>query len=220
MSESAKASSLIESMEWGTAVSLLAGGALVAIGLQKRSALGWTVAALGGGIAAYGFIDRAVEAQPKNVDWVKRCITIADSVENLYDFFSKPDNLVKIFPGVESIEPQPDEHWVWHVALPSGRKFSFRTENVTTERPCFMHWKTTDDEPIDHHGKVEFRQAPGDRGTEIELRLTWRPRGIATQVLASFGLIGKAAAWQGSEVLRRAKQLIETGELSTASMGG
>ncbi len=70
---------------------------------------------------------------------------------------------------------------------------------------------------VDIGGSVRFEAAPGDRGTEVKVILTYAPPG---------GKLGAAAAALGGgggdrlvrEALRRFKQLLETGEIAAASM--
>jgi uncharacterized membrane protein len=60
---------------------------------------------------------------------------------------------------------------------------------------------------------VEFRPAPGDRGTELRVRLQYDPPGgRAAKWFAK--LFGEEPEQQLHEDLRRVKSLIETGEIS------
>lgn len=64
-------------------------------------------------------------------------------------------------------------------------------------------------------GNVRFERAPGGHGTVVRVELTYEPVGtIATAVAA---LQGKAPGLQLQEDLRRMKQLIETGEITTTT---
>ena len=63
-----------------------------------------------------------------------------------------------------------------------------------------------------HHGEVEFRPAPGDRGTEILVELRYSPpAGRAGASIAK--LFGKEPSQEIAADLRRLKQVLETGEV-------
>ena len=63
-------------------------------------------------------------------------------------------------------------------------------------------------------GSVHFEDAGGDRGTRVRVRLQYRPPGgkIGAAVAR---LLGRDAATQIREDLRRFKQLLEAGEIAT-----
>ena len=65
-----------------------------------------------------------------------------------------------------------------------------------------------------NHGRVEFRDAPGDRGTEIHATIVYEPPGGALgKVVAT--LFQKEPGQQAKRDLRRLKMLLETGEIAT-----
>ena len=210
---------LSEGLNWTTAVPVIIGGALITLGVQRRSKLGWILAAAGGGVATYSLLQHQGNRERPQGRYVRRAITIGASQDQLFNFWSAPQNLKRVIPGAEDIEPSSEGSWHWRMKSPTGGEIEWDSELLEDNPPHLIHWQTTGDAPVDHHGRVEFRPAPADRGTEVELTLSWKPNGPVTQALSGLGFIGKAAGWHASEALRRAKQLIETGELSTASIG-
>lgn len=64
---------------------------------------------------------------------------------------------------------------------------------------------------IDPRAIVEFRQAPGGRGTEVRVTVDYSPRGAIARALAR--LFGGDPLGRIREDLRRFKQLVETGEV-------
>ena len=61
---------------------------------------------------------------------------------------------------------------------------------------------------------MEFRPAPGGRGTEVRVALTYKPpAGMAGAVVAK--LFGEEPTQQVQDELRRFKQLVEAGEIAT-----
>jgi uncharacterized membrane protein len=109
----------------------------------------------------------------------------------------------------------PEGRWRWRLKPVKSTQLTWDTEAIRSEPPSFMSWKSVPDAPLDHAGSINFKNAPADRGTEVLLTLSWIARGTVLQALS--GVIGKGAGWHASEALRRSKQLLETGELSTAT---
>jgi uncharacterized membrane protein len=63
----------------------------------------------------------------------------------------------------------------------------------------------------DERAIVEFRHAPGGRGTEVRVEMEYTPRGVVGTVLAT--VLGGDPTGQVRQDLRRFKQLVETGEV-------
>ena len=209
---------MAQGLNWTKAIPLLAGGTLVALGVQKRSKFGWLLAAAGGGIAACSFMCQDTASERPAGRFVKRAMTFAAPPEKLYDFWTKPENVKQVIPGVADIQAGAHS-WHWRFKGPAGTETEWETELLENEPGHLIHWRTINNPVIDHHGRVEFRTAPAGGGTEATLTLSWQPTGPLTQSLSGLGLIGKAAGWHANEALRRAKQMLETGEVNTASPG-
>jgi uncharacterized membrane protein len=62
------------------------------------------------------------------------------------------------------------------------------------------------------NAEVSFKDAPGDRGTEIHVDLSGRARGGKLADVVA-GLVGSALLAQVKDELRRFKQHVETGEI-------
>jgi uncharacterized membrane protein len=66
-----------------------------------------------------------------------------------------------------------------------------------------------------NHGTVQFRRAPGARGTEVRVRIEYLPpAGSVGHILGR--IFGRNPEQQLQEDLRRFKQLIETGEIAVS----
>lgn len=202
---------------------LIVGGSLVLAGLLKGSPGGLLVAGIGGGFAALGCLTserkegRAVARRPAAAKktMVRRSITIGRPQSEVYEFWSKAEKLRRIFPGVESIAALSDGRWLWRMQPVGSNQVSFETESIKNESPVLMSWKSVTESPLEHAGSVTFREAPAGRGTEVLLTTSWIGKGSVSQL--GIPLLAKGTGWYASEALRRSKQLIETGELSTAA---
>jgi uncharacterized membrane protein len=203
---------------WENAARLVIGGTLVAYGLSKRSKTGLALAALGGGIASVGLIPSAreedAEAATPRKRMVRRAITISRPQAEVYEFWSKPQNLERIFPRVKSITELPDHRWRWAVSTVGSHQIDWETEPIVSEPPNVMSWKSVREAPFEQAGSVTFNTAPGSKGTEVQLTVSWLAKGPISGV--ALPVLGKGSGWHASEALRRAKQLLETGELTTA----
>jgi uncharacterized membrane protein len=203
--------------DWQNAARLVLGGTLIGYGLLTRSKTGLTIAAVGGGLVAMNFFgrgDEESEETPLRKRVIRRAITILKPQEEVYDFWADPKNLERIFPNIESITPLPDHKWRWLLRAVGSVEFTFETEPILNDRPHTMSWKTVQEAPLEHAGSVTFRQAPGGKGTEVQLTISWLTTSALTGAVLPF--LGKGSDWHASESLRRAKQLLEAGELSTA----
>jgi uncharacterized membrane protein len=78
-----------------------------------------------------------------------------------------------------------------------------------------LAWKSVEGADVRHEGQVEFRDSPDQRGTCVTVTLTYDPPGGSIgQLMAK--LFQKEPKIQARQELRRFKQLMETGEVSTA----
>jgi uncharacterized membrane protein len=200
---------------------LIVGGALVLGGLIKGSKTGFLIAGIGGGFAALNLLsseraERWGKSAVKKKTMVRRAITVSCSQQECYTFWSKPETLQKIFPGVESITMLPDGKWLWRFQPIGSNQLTFETEAIKSEPPTLMSWRSVAESPLEHAGSVTFKTAPADRGTEVLLTMSWIGKGPVAQL--GIPLIGKGTGWYANEALRRSKQLLETKELSTAAI--
>jgi uncharacterized membrane protein len=73
-------------------------------------------------------------------------------------------------------------------------------------------WRSLPGAEVDNVGRVRFVPAPGGRGTEVHVELSYRPpAGVLGATFAK--LFGEAPEQQIEGDLRRLKQVLETGEV-------
>jgi len=110
-------------------------------------------------------------------------------------------------------------HWI--ASAPAGKTVEWDAE-ITEEVPgSRIAWRSLSGSDIQHAGVVRFRQAPADRGTEVEVELSYdAPAGAVGALIAR--LFGEEPKQQIRDDLRRLKQVMETGEvvLSEGSLEG
>jgi len=110
-------------------------------------------------------------------------------------------------------------HWV--ARAPAGQEVEWDAE-IIDERPGRrIAWRSLAESDVRHEGEVRFREAPGDRGTEVRVHIDYDPpAGKAGAAVAK--LFGEEPEQQIRDDLRRLKQVLETGEvlLSDGSLEG
>ncbi|WP_037454019.1 SRPBCC family protein [Skermanella stibiiresistens] len=214
---------------WGR-YALLAGGGLLALQGFRRG--GWAGAALtaaGAGLLASGVANEAVREKlhlpdlrelPRAVSkpvTIHHTVTINKPREELYKFWRDFGNLSRIMPEIDRIDTRDQRHSHWVVTGPGGAKVRFDAEVTDESENQRIAWRSVGDADVKNSGKVTFNDAPGDRGTEVRLELTYdAPFGKLGQGVAM--LTGQEPQLQAHRALRRLKQLMEAGEITTNRM--
>jgi uncharacterized membrane protein len=79
-----------------------------------------------------------------------------------------------------------------------------------------LAWRATRGERLMHFGSLELRDAPGARGTIVAVRLEYLPSGGSLGAALSH-LTGRSPQRVLADKLRRARALLETGEVPTTN---
>jgi uncharacterized membrane protein len=146
---------------------------------------------------------------------VGRTITINRPRAELYAFWRDFRNLALFMENVESVTPGDDRRSHWVVKAPAGKTVewdSVLTEEVENE---VLTWESVEGGDIKNAGRIEFKDAPPGRGTEVTATIVYEPPGGDLGKLIA-KLFQKEPKIQARRELRRFKQLMETGEISTA----
>jgi uncharacterized membrane protein len=218
---------------WASAIG---GAALAAFGIkqlkQQRSPTGAALAAAGSALiyrgatghchmyAAAGINtardtsnthDALAGNRAVNVDEVA---TVNASADALFGFWRRFAELPRFMTNLVSVTEIDDRRSWWVVKAPAGRTVQWVAE-ITQEIPGeLIAWRTLDDADVISAGTVGFRELPSGRGTEVRVRMQYEPPvGKAGATLA--WMLGHDPASAIREDLRRFKQLMETGEVST-----
>jgi len=146
---------------------------------------------------------------------VGRTVAINRPREELYDFWRDFRNLARFMENIERVDVLDDRRSHWVVSAPAGRTVEWDSiieEDVPNE---VIAWRSAKDADIRHSGRVEFRPAPGGRGTAVTVTIAYDPpAGGVGKIIAR--LFQKEPRLQARRDLRRFKQLMETGEIATA----
>ena len=175
------------------------------------------LAAATGAVAGIAVVDAVVAQRLSRAratgdpDLVRKSITINRSPDELYVLWRDFENLPRFMFHLESVQVT-GERSRWRVKAPAGRSVEWEATITEDEPGRRIGWRSLPDSTVDTAGSVEFRPAPGDRGTQVHVELTYRPPGgpLGTVVATLFG---EEPDKQLHDDLRRFKQMVETGEV-------
>ncbi|WP_374303711.1 SRPBCC family protein [Paracoccus sp. (in: a-proteobacteria)] len=143
-----------------------------------------------------------------------RTVTIAAPRSRIYEMWRKPDHLTDFMEGLAAVQVS-GEDVTWVIDTPDGH-LAVETRLVEDRENEALAWQSVEGAEIDIEAKVQLRDAPAGRGTEVEAHIAWRPRaGIVGQWAAR--LRGADPKMRGKQELKRLKMLLETGEIATSS---
>jgi uncharacterized membrane protein len=146
---------------------------------------------------------------------VGRTITINRPREEVYAFFRDFKNLPLFMENIESVTIGDERRSHWVVSAPAGRTVEWDS-TITEEVPGeLIAWESAEGADIKNTGRVEFRDGPPGRGTELTATIVYDPPGGDLGKLIA-KLFQKEPKVQARRDLRRFKQLMETGEISTS----
>ncbi|CAN5304481.1 hypothetical protein BH10PSE1_BH10PSE1_13290 [soil metagenome] len=133
----------------------------------------------------------------------------------LYDYWSDITNLPSFMENVKAVEILESGRSQWTIAGPGGMEVelvSEITENIPGER---IAWTSSEGSDVDHEGWIEFKDNAFGRGTEVRLFISYDPpAGAIGKVVAK--VMQREPRVQARRELRRFKQLMEAGEVSTS----
>jgi uncharacterized membrane protein len=115
---------------------------------------------------------------------------------------------------LESFSKIGERQYRWMVLGPTGTRITWDTEMTVEREPELIAWRSLPDNPVGVDGSVEFRTAPANRGTIVEVRMRYGPLPGATGK-AIVKIFAQYPDFILEQDLRRFKALVETGEIPT-----
>jgi uncharacterized membrane protein len=142
----------------------------------------------------------------------KSAVTIRHPVEVVYEYWRDLTNLPSFMNHLESVEVTGNGRSHWTAKAPAGRTVEWDAEVVEDQPNERIAWRSLEGSRVPNSGAVVFTPAPGGRGTEVRVELTYDPPGGALgKVVAK--LFGEEPQQQVTDDLRRLKQVLETGQV-------
>jgi len=182
-------------------VSVVAGAALTATGLSKRSRAGIALA-LGGlemvrrGVSGYSFVYEAFGIRTAPVGQgasvslpyelgvrMDQSIVIHRPPEEVYRFWRHLPNMAQFMANVQSVTDLGGKRSHWKVKAPGGRTMEWDAVIHNELVNELIAWRSLPEADVDHAGSVWFAPTPDGRGTEIQLEMQFNPPGGAVGAL-------------------------------------
>ena len=210
--------------------SIVGGGTLLAYGLQKGSWVGAALAATGGWLAYRGSTGHCPIYQTLGVTTAKTGqgrnrslsyelgIRVDDSVfiekprDEVYRFWRNLENLPRFMKHLESVHEIDNKRSHWVAKGPAGHCVEWTSEIINEIENELIGWRSLKGSEVDNAGSVRFK--PVQAGTIVQVSLQYNPPGGVLGALFA-RLFGEEPSQQIAEDLRRLKQLLETGMIST-----
>ena len=145
---------------------------------------------------------------------MREMVTVAASPEACYGLWRDVENFPRFMRHVESVQETGGGQSHWRVKAPGGTTVEWDSKITADETNRMLAWESLPDASIDHHGCVRFEPAPGGRGTIVNVLMSYAPPAGKIGALPA-NPTGEEPQQQVHDDLRRFKQLIETGEIST-----
>ncbi len=149
-------------------------------------------------------------------DVVGRTVTINRPRADVYAMWRDPAKLASFMQNIRAVKQTGDKRAVWTIAAPGGLTVDVETEIVNERENELIAWRSVEGSDIETEGRVALRDAPGNRGTEVEAVVAYKaPFGELGRAIAA--IFQKEPAIQGRRELKRLKMLMETGEIAIAN---
>ena len=221
----ARSRNMGETERW---ISLVVGGALLALGLKQRMRDGVMLAVTGGALLYRGATGQCPLYKVAGIDTstgrprpavsvphgrgvkVENAVLINKSPEELYRYWRQFENLPRFMDNLVSVRTEGDQRSHWVVKSIGNAEISWDAEIVNDVPNELIAWRTVENSDVDHAGSVRFEATR--RGTRVKVTTEYRPPAGKVGVgLAK--LFGQEPGQMIESDLRRFKQLMEAGEV-------
>jgi uncharacterized membrane protein len=208
----------------------IAGAALLAWGMRRGPISRLLAMAVGGGLlyrlaTGHSPIDKIAEMVPEygqghgSEIYVNRSVTVNAEPDEIYRFWRDFENLPRFMQHLESVQKIDDRRSRWCALGPAGTRVEWEAEVVREEQGREIAWQSLPGSTVSNRGVVTFRPAASGSGTEIEVRMEYRPPGgrIGAAVARMFG---EEPQLQIEEDLERLRRMVDAGELRAGGRSG
>ena len=163
---------------------------------------------------------RAEAVQTDDGAIIGRTVTINRPRADIYAFWRELTNLPKVMENVERIDVIDDRRSLWVVKAPAGKTVEWESVITDDEPGRLIAWQSVEGADVASSGRIEFLDAAPGRGTMVRATFSYDPpAGWLGEWIAK--LFQREPNVQARRDLRRLKQYLETGEVtSSASPSG
>lgn len=203
---------------------LVAGATIVGYGVRKQSPAIIALGLFGGGAflcrSSLGKLAvntglRTSQQEDVARDYhIEKSITINQTPEGLYKFWRDLENLPRFIENLERVTPLDDRRSHWVVKGPGNTTVEWDAEIFNEKENELIAWRSLPDRAeVTNAGSIHFEPAP-DGGTKVSVTVNYNPPGGTAGFLVA-KLFGEEPGQLIELNLKRLKQLVETGEIST-----
>lgn len=95
----------------------------------------------------------------------------------VYQFWRKLENLPLFMKHLVAVKQLDSRRSHWEAKIPEGNPVTIKwdAEIVKDEEGSLLSWQSLPGSTIENAGKIEFRDALGNQGTELMVMITYRP---------------------------------------------
>lgn len=155
------------------------------------------------------------DAADESEELVERTVTINRPRRELYAFWRDFGNLPLIMENIESVTEVDERRSHWVVRAPAGTTLEWDSVIIEDISDELISWQSEPGADVTHSGRIDFRDAPGGRGTLVTATIAYAPpAGAVGKFVAK--LFQREPRIQARRDLRRFKQFMETGEIATS----
>ena len=143
---------------------------------------------------------------------VKSSVTISRPIGEVYGFWRNFENLPRFMSHLQSVQVLDGRRSHWTAVGPANMRVEWDAETVEDRAEDLISWRSLPGGQVDTAGYVRFRQAPGDRGTEVMVEMRYDPPGgvVGASIAKLFGESGQEVV---NRDLQAFKNVLETGEV-------
>jgi uncharacterized membrane protein len=146
---------------------------------------------------------------------MEKVVTVNRPPHEVYEFWHNLENLPRFMQHLESVQVTGERTSHWVARGPGGISAQWDAEMMDDYPGQQISWHSVGAADLPNRGAVEFKEAPGGRGTEVRVTVEYYPPGGAAGRAAA-RMAQVITAQQLEEDLKRLKQVLETGEIATA----
>lgn len=159
---------------------------------------------------------RAATVNARKAVKVEQSVTIDKPRAALFAFWRDFENLPLFMEHLVSVRVDAPRRSHWVAKAPAGRTVEWDAEIVNEVSNEIIAWKSVGEPDVSNAGSVSFSDSPGGRGTIVRVTLDYEPpAGRVGAMLSHF--FAEEPDHQIREDLRKFKQLMETGAITTAA---
>lgn len=160
--------------------------------------------------------EAAAAGRDGETEIVGRTVTINRPRDEVYAFWRDLPNLAAVMENIERIDTIDERRSHWMVKAPAGRTVEWDSVVTADEPGRLIAWQSVEGADVASSGRVEFRDAAPGRGTIVRATFAYDPpAGAIGEWIAK--LFQREPEAQTRRDLRRLKQLLETGEVTSSA---